>query len=79
MFIILTVDERPVEQSKQTYHVVQDSKTVEYSTYSLASDDIVCRSISHSDSQLSQADLQESNKEYLASLNHQQARATYTI
>ena len=65
-----------MEPSERTYHLVQDCKTFEYSTYSLATDE-VSKSCEPSEprsvrGQTPQPDIQESNKEHLTSLNHQQ-------
>lgn len=77
MYLLLA--ETHMESSERTYHVVQDNKTFEYSMYSLATGET--RSHEHSDSgnirgMTPQPDIQESNKEYLASLNHQQVCLT---
>lgn len=76
MHIHVLLAEPHSESSERTYHVVQDSKTFEYSMYSLATNEN-SRSREPSESgsvrgHTPQPDMQESNKEYLASLNHHQ-------
>ena len=72
-----------MELSERTYHVVQDSKTFEYSSaYHLAAEE-GSRSSEPSESgsvrgQTPQPDIQDNNKEYLASLNHQQVKIIQT-
>ena len=63
--------ESQLDPSERTYHVVHDSRTVEYSFASNQSSDGSTRS-SESSGSGSVQDTQGSNKNYLASLNHQQ-------
>lgn len=63
--------ESQLDLSERTYHVVHDSRTVEYSFGCNQSSDGSTRSSEFSGTGSVQ-DMQESNKNYLASLNHQQ-------
>ena len=63
--------ESQLDLSERTYHVVHDSRTVEYSFGCNQSSDGSTRSSEFSGTGSVQ-DMQESNKNYLAFLNHQQ-------
>ena len=65
--------ESQLDLSERTYHVVHDSRTVEYSFGCNQSSDGSTRS-SESSGSGSVQDMQESNKDYVASLNHQQVK-----